>query len=30
LSFSGKRTSPIQGYMHLMVFAVFGLLLFYP
>ncbi|GHC43076.1 calcium:proton antiporter [Alcaligenes pakistanensis] len=30
LSFSGKRTSPIQGYMHLMVFVVFGLLLFYP
>lgn len=30
LSFGGKRTSPIQGYMHLMVFAVFGLLLFYP
>ncbi|UYY87799.1 calcium:proton antiporter [Alcaligenes sp. SMD-FA] len=30
LSFSGKRTSPIQGYLHLMVFVVFGLLLFYP
>lgn len=30
LSFSGKRTSPIHGYMHLMVFVVFGLLLFYP
>ena len=30
MSFSGKRTSPIQGYMHLMIFVVFGLLLFYP
>jgi len=30
LSFGGPRTSPIHGYMHLMVFAVFGLLLFYP
>lgn len=30
LTFNGQRTSPIQGYMHLAVFAVFGLLLFYP
>ncbi|MGY0798153.1 calcium:proton antiporter [Lysobacter sp. A286] len=30
LTFNGQRTSPIQGYMHLTVFAVFGLLLFYP
>jgi Ca2+:H+ antiporter len=30
LSFNGQRTSPIQGYMHLVVFVVFGLLLFYP
>jgi len=30
LTFNGQRTLPIQGYMHLTVFAVFGLLLFYP
>ncbi|AEC20782.1 calcium/proton antiporter [Pusillimonas sp. T7-7] len=30
LTFNGQRTSPIQGVMHLTVFAVFGLLLFYP
>lgn len=30
LSFNGQRTSPLQGYMHLTVFAVFGLILFYP
>lgn len=30
LTFNGQRTSPIQGYMHLTVFAVFGLLLFCP
>lgn len=30
LSFNGQRSSPIQGYMHLAVFAVFGLLLLYP
>jgi len=30
LTFNGQRTSPIQGFMHLTVFAVFGLLLFYP
>lgn len=30
LTFSGQRTSPIQGFMHLTLFAVFGLLLFYP
>lgn len=30
LTFNGQRTSPIQGYLHLTVFAVFGLLLFYP
>lgn len=30
LTFNGQRTSLIQGYMHLTVFAVFGLLLFYP
>lgn len=30
LSFNGQRTSPIQGWMHLTVFAVFGLILFYP
>ncbi|MCT9811202.1 calcium:proton antiporter [Acidovorax sp. Be4] len=30
LSFNGQRTSPIQGYMHLMLFVVFGMLLFQP
>lgn len=30
LSFNGQRTSPIQGYIHLAVFVVFGLILFYP
>lgn len=30
LTFNGQRTSLIQGYVHLTVFAVFGLLLFYP
>jgi Ca2+:H+ antiporter len=30
LTFNGQRTSPIQGYMHLSVFAVFGLILFFP
>ncbi|MBC2658245.1 calcium:proton antiporter [Pseudomonas sp. MSSRFD41] len=30
VSFGGQRTSPLQGFMHLAVFAVFGLLLFYP
>lgn len=29
-TFSGQRTSPIQGFMHLALFAVFGLLLFNP
>lgn len=28
LTFNGQRTSPIQGFMHLAVFTVFGLLLF--
>lgn len=30
LTFNGQRTSPVQGYMHLSVFAVFGLILFFP
>lgn len=30
LTFNGQRTSPIQGLMHLVLFAVFGLILFYP
>lgn len=30
LTFNGQRTSPLQGYMHLAVFAVFGVLLFFP
>ncbi|MFZ5527788.1 MAG: calcium:proton antiporter [Pseudomonadota bacterium] len=30
LTFNGQRTSPIQGFMHLAAFAVFGLLLFQP
>jgi Ca2+:H+ antiporter len=30
LTFNGQRTSPIQGYMHLVLFVAFGLLLFYP
>lgn len=30
LSFNGQRTSPIQGLLHLMLFAVFGLILFNP
>lgn len=30
LTFNGQRTSPIQGFMHITVFAVFGLILFYP
>ncbi len=30
LSFNGQRTSPIQGCMHLMLFVVFGMLLFQP
>ncbi|EKT56635.1 calcium:proton antiporter [Providencia rettgeri] len=30
LSFNGQKTSPIQGWMHLAIFAVFGLILFYP
>lgn len=30
LSFNGQRTSPIQGLMHLTLFAVFGLVLFLP
>ncbi|QOF76423.1 calcium:proton antiporter [Variovorax sp. 38R] len=30
LSFNGQRTSPIQGLMHLMLFAVYGMLLFLP
>lgn len=30
LTFNGQRTSPVQGHMHLTVFAVFGLLLFNP
>ncbi|MDD2056458.1 hypothetical protein N5D52_18035 [Pseudomonas sp. GD03860] len=30
LSFNSQKTSPIQGLMHLVVFAVFGLVLFYP
>ncbi|WXL25874.1 hypothetical protein WG219_21705 [Ectopseudomonas mendocina] len=29
-TFNGQRTSPIQGYMHMMLFVVFGMLLFYP
>ncbi|MGE8268583.1 MAG: calcium:proton antiporter [Stenotrophomonas geniculata] len=27
---NGQRTSPIQGFLHLALFALFGLLLFYP
>lgn len=30
LTFNGQRTSPIQGLMHLVLFAIFGLILFYP
>lgn len=30
LTFNGQRTSPIQGCMHLMLFVVFGMLLFQP
>lgn len=30
LSFNGQRTSPVQGWMHLMLFGVFALLLFQP
>lgn len=30
LSFNGQRSSPIQGLMHLTLFAVFGLVLFLP
>lgn len=30
LSFGNQRTSPIQGYLHLTLFAVYGLLLFSP
>ncbi|MEX9212710.1 calcium:proton antiporter [Providencia rettgeri] len=30
LSFNGQKTSPIQGWIHLAIFAVFGLILFYP
>ncbi|UOA08460.1 calcium:proton antiporter [Methylobacter sp. S3L5C] len=30
LTFNGQRTSPIQGFIHLTLFAIFGLLLFYP
>lgn len=30
LSFNGQRTSPIQGLMHLTLFAAFGLVLFLP
>jgi Ca2+:H+ antiporter len=30
LSFNGQRTLPIQGLMHLALFAVFGFLLFCP
>lgn len=30
LSFNGQRSSPLQGYMHLALFAVFGVLLFFP
>jgi len=30
LSFNGQRTSPLQGCMHLMLFVVFGMLLFQP
>lgn len=30
LSFNDQRTSPIQGGMHLMLFVVFGMLLFQP
>ncbi|MNO10235.1 calcium/sodium:proton antiporter [compost metagenome] len=30
LSFNGQRTSPLQGGMHVMLFAVFGMLLFQP
>lgn len=30
LTFNGQRTSSIQGYMHLALFAVFGVLLFFP
>jgi Ca2+:H+ antiporter len=30
LTFNGQRTSSLQGYMHLVLFAVFGLLLFFP
>lgn len=30
LSFNGQRTSPIQGLMHLLLFAVYGMLLFLP
>nr|WP_282561470.1 hypothetical protein [Providencia rettgeri] len=29
-SFNGQKTSPIQGWMHLATFAIFGLILFYP
>lgn len=30
LSFNGQRTSPVQGWMHLMLFGVFAMLLFQP
>lgn len=30
LTFNGQRTSALQGYMHLALFAVFGVLLFFP
>jgi Ca2+:H+ antiporter len=30
LTFNGQRTTALQGYMHLCLFAVFALLLFYP
>ncbi len=29
-TFGGQKTSPIQGYMHILLFAVFGMLLFMP
>jgi Ca2+:H+ antiporter len=30
LTFNGQRTSALQGYMHLALFAVFAVLLFFP
>ena len=30
LTFNGQKTSAVQGWMHLALFAIFGLLLFSP